>query len=82
MIVPLDNSWIYDDDLARLLDDGCPHVQDEEGRVECMECGGTHLSIHQEEHAVHYNCPDCGLDDWDSVVDLYGVMAAPYGHLL
>lgn len=84
MIVLLDQQygcWIYDDDLARLLDDGCPNDQSEEGRNECHECCGTHYSMTWEDYTCYYFCPDCGYEGHDDAVDIYGCMAAPYGYL-
>lgn len=85
MIIPLDDypsgCWIYSDDLARLMDDGCPHTQDERQHTECVECGGTDLRMWVEDRQVYYSCPDCGSEDSDSFVDLYGCMSVPWGYL-
>ncbi len=85
MIVSLDphqyGCWVHDDDLARLLDDGCPHTQAEQGRCECPECGGTHLSTFWDGYTCYYSCPDCGCSGSDDAVDIFGCMSAPWGFL-
>lgn len=83
MIVMLDSvCWIHDDDLARLADDGCPNLQPETGRMECMECCGTHMVGHWENYTFYTYCPDCGTEGHDHAEDMYGCMAVPWGFLL
>ncbi len=63
MLVAMDDypggCWVYDNELARLVDDGCPHVE-EERRYECGECGGMWVSYWKEESVWMCECPDCG----------------------
>lgn len=72
--------WIYDDDLARLVDDGCPHTQDETGRAECQECCGTHMRMWCANYAVYSFCPDCLTDGVDYHEDCG--RSVPWGYLL
>ncbi len=84
MLVALDDyrdgCWVHDDDLARLLDDGCPWTQ-EARRTECGECGGTWLSLWREHWTERYECLDCGVWGEDDSIDVYGTMSVPYGYL-
>jgi rubredoxin len=83
MIVMLDSyGWIYDPDLARLADDGCPNLQPETGRVECQSCEGTHVRAHWFGDVLYSYCPDCGAEDIDYAEDAYGPMSVSWGFLL
>lgn len=82
MIVTVaEGCWVHDDDLARLLDDGCPHTQEEQGRSECPNCMGTYLATIKVDGLYKCSCPDCGEHDTYDLCDLYGCMGAGYGWL-